>query len=282
MVKIPEIVEVQIQVDGLQKLVGQTIKEVILQDDAHTVIQNETVKEYKDRLEDTTIKEIFRLGKSIIFTLKTNKEESPIFLSTHLAFTGGFLYNIEDKYEKVRFTLGDGTFLIYKDLRKYGGTKVLTGKEIIARYKKKLGPDVLTANRFEIEAFLVVSSRSYNKSIKEMLLDQKILSGLGNIYACEILFKAGISPFKKASKVELPIYLELADIIKDTIQEAYQDGGSSIRDYTDVYGNKGKYQDKHKVYGRENCYCPRCGVKHRIKREKIAGRGTFFCSNCQK
>lgn len=278
----PEIVEVQIQVDGLQKIVGQTIKEVILQNDAHTVIQNDTVEEYKSRLENTEIYEIFRLGKSIIFALRTDKEDNPIFLSTHLAFTGGFLYNIEDKYEKIRFILSDGSFLIYKDLRKYGGSKVLTAKEIIPRYKKKFGADVLTSNRFEIEAFLVTGGLRYNKSIKEMLLDQKILSGLGNIYVCEVLFKAGISPFKKASDIEITSYMELADIIKDTIQEAYHDGGSSIRDYTDIFGNKGEYQNKHQVYGRENSYCPRCGTEHRIRRGAIGGRGTFFCSNCQK
>ena len=144
----------------------------------------------------------------------------------------------------------------------------------------QIGPEPLS-NSFN-EAYFVSTMRLKKTNIKSALLDQRVVAGLGNIYVCEALFRAGISPKRQALRISRQKLSSLVPIIKEILLEAISSGGSSLRDFKNASGDLGYFQHSFDVYGREgqDCYNTECDRK--IKRITQAGRSSFYCSNCQR
>jgi formamidopyrimidine-DNA glycosylase len=169
------------------------------------------------------------------------------------------------------FTLDDGQIL-YDDPRQFGRIEWSAGPP---KRVARLGPEPLEIG---IEEFRVRLKRKAR--IKALLLNQTFLAGLGNIYADESLFKAGIHPLASAAKLTATRAARLHQAIRETLMQAIAMGGSSISDYVDGNGERGWFQVQHCVYGREGEPCRRCGAP--IRRIVVSQRGTHFCAKCQR
>lgn len=277
---IPEVVEVQVQVDGLQKLIGCQIHSVSIHEGGEKIIKS---KQFEEAVESSRIFQIMRIGKYIVFTLIKAKNESGddeyVYMLVHLGMTGGFYLHKPNDHTRVTFKV-DEYALNYWDIRKFGSIKAFNADELV-RYisSKKLGVDALNSSKFEIEMALVDKFYGNNKNLKTLLLNQTIISGLGNIYANEALFRSGLHPELIPSEISLDDIKCLASQIKEVVIESYEAGGSSIKDYRNVLGEKGSYQEQHMVYGRKGYPCKTCGTT--IEKISIEGRSTFYCPSCQ-
>jgi formamidopyrimidine-DNA glycosylase len=178
-------------------------------------------------------------------------------------------------YLRAKFRLDDGTWLCFNDVRKFGMMWLVDDWALV---HSNLGPEPLD-EEFETAAFASLLKRRA-APIKSLLLDQTVLAGIGNIYADEALFAAGIDPRKPANKVTRPKAARLHDAIIAVLHEALGDRGSSFRDYVDGRGNEGRHQLKVKVYQRTDQPCYTCGTA--IRRVVVGGRSTHFCPKCQK
>lgn len=166
--------------------------------------------------------------------------------------------------------------LVFRDPRRFGGLWCFTSlQELFAMRWKQLGPDALQIGTARLRQSLAGTSRS----IKAALLDQRILAGIGNIYADEILFAAGIHPQSAASRLPADRYRRLALTIRHLLATAIAHGGSTVRDYIDGHGSAGSYAQCHRVYGRAAMPCTTCG--QRLCALIVAQRTTVFCSVCQ-
>ena len=170
--------------------------------------------------------------------------------------------------------------LVYNDPRRFGFFEIIRDKYSLEKKFKKLGPEPfsLKFNLKYIRSYL----KKKNKVIKNFLLDQNFVSGIGNIYASEILFLSGIKPHRKARNLNK---LECRKIIinsKKILKKAIYKGGSTIRDFENISGKKGKFQKEFKVYQREGLKCRRLNCKGVIKKKNISKRSSFFCGICQK
>ncbi len=188
------------------------------------------------------------------------------------------------KHDHVVFDTDDGTRVLFNDPRRFG-LLTLTTEDALDSHKllARMGPDPL-GNQFSAKS-LSGALRGKGTSIKAALLDQRVVSGLGNIYVCEALYRAGISPRRKAGTVAGRRTDRLVPAIKDVLNEAIAAGGSSLRDYVQPTGELGYFKYSWNVYGREGetCLTPDCASKGRtVKRLVQSGRSTFFCSGCQR
>jgi len=240
------------------------------------------------------IKRISRRSKYLLFYF--NKD---IVMLVHLGMTGKFIfinrknikyktsfyYNIDEKkdkkHDRVIFNLSNNQKLIYNDVRKFGFIKFLN-KDLLSKnlHLKKLGPEPLH-KKFTLNYF-----RNYilgkNRVIKETLMDQTFVSGLGNIYANEILFFSKIKPTKKTKDLLDEDIKKVIKFTKKILSKAIKLGGSSIKDFSSGNGKKGKFQQHFSVYGRkgEKCFNKTCNSN--IIKIVIANRASFYCPKCQK
>lgn len=272
----PELPEVQTVVDGLNSVAGGKVIERLV---VHWPGYIQGIS--PEKLETETINQRFisasRRGKYILIRLERN------YLILHLRMTGSVL-NLDPDEERTKHTHAEmffksGLRLGFSDVRKFGRLEYVLPQKIESRIAKmNLGPEPLESG-FTPEPFWE-NIRKSDRPVKNILLDQKIVAGLGNIYVCEILFQSGISPFKKGKDINL----EEADVIvrhtKEILAFAISKGGSSIRDYVNVDGKTGGMQNHFDVYGRAGEACTACGAT--LEKEKQAGRSTFFCPFCQK
>lgn len=188
------------------------------------------------------------------------------------------------KHDHVVFDTEDGIRVLFNDPRRFG-LLTLTTEEDLENHKllARMGPDPL-GNGFNAEV-LSAALKGKGTTIKAALLDQRVVAGLGNIYVCEALFRAGISPRRKASSVSGKRSDRLVPVIKDVLTEAIAAGGSTLRDYAQPSGELGYFKFSWNVYGREGepCSCDPDGKDGIVvKRIVQAGRSTFFCSRCQR
>ena len=170
--------------------------------------------------------------------------------------------------------------VIYNDPRRFGFFKLLKDEESFKLYLKNIGYEPLDKN-FTLK-YLKKNILFRNKCIKSILLDQKIISGIGNIYANEILFHSGLNPRKKGLKLKDFELKYLYKYSKLVLKKAILKGGSSIRDFRNTEGAKGSFQDNFKVYDKDNHNCPNKKCNYKIKKINISNRSTFYCENCQK
>ena len=218
------------------------------------------------------IKKIHRRGKYII--LKFNHGN----LIIHLGMTGiiKFLKNKQkiNKHDHYEIRLQDNTILRYNDIRKFGS--VHWAKNIKDNFLiKNLGVEPLS-NSFNYE-YIKKISKKRNVAIKNIIMDQKIVVGIGNIYASEALYMSKIKPNKNCKLLSADNFKNLVKSIKKVLQKSIKAGGTSIKDFQNVDGSPGYFKQKLLIYGLEKC---RCGKN--IKNIKISGRSSFYCSNCQK
>lgn len=197
------------------------------------------------------------------------------------AVTGGFHHDLRtpEKHDHVVLDMEGGARVTFNDTRRFGMMDLIAKGEN-HKLLAALGPEPL-GNEFHAE-YLADRLSGRKTPIKAALLDQKIISGLGNIYVCEALFRAGIHPATHAGDTTPDKISALVPIIRDVLNEAIDAGGSSLRDYRQTDGELGYFQHSFQVYGREGeaCKTPRCAGK--VSRIVQSGRSSFFCPSCQR
>ena len=239
-------------------------------------------------------KKISRRSKYLLFYF--NKD---ILMIVHLGMTGkfffvnrkqkkyktSFYYDINEdkdkKHDRIIFDLSNNQKLIYNDIRKFGFikfTKQVNLDENI--HLKHLGPEPLSV-KFNIRYFKNYIAGK-KRTIKDILMDQKFISGLGNIYVNEILFFSGVRPEKKIKKLTDIEIQKIINFSKKIILKAIALGGSSIKDFSSSSGKKGSFQQHFSVYGKKGENCSKVKCKGKIKKIVIANRASFFCAYCQK
>ena len=246
---------------------------------------------FADRLEGATVQRIDRRAKYLLAPLSTGET-----WVTHLGMTGRFTLDgaqlgefeeaapIAGKHEHVSLCAvkgGTTTRVGFADARRFGFMGLIPTDEVESHpWFAGLGPEPL-GNAFS-GAHLAEALAGKKQNIKVSLLDQRIVAGLGNIYVCEALFRARISPLIEAGKVSRPRLETLAAVVRDVLNDAIAAGGSTLRDFANADGGQGYFQHRFDVYGREGQPCPGEGCKGVVKRIVQAGRSTFYCPSCQK
>jgi formamidopyrimidine-DNA glycosylase len=280
----PELPEVETIKRNLQKeLTHKTILRAEI--DTPSLIMEPQLNEYLSKIQNNQILKIKRRGKYIIFSLDTQYQ-----LIVHLGMSGRLEYqpkkqsyknNIKtfDKHNHLFFFLNDGSILVYNDIRKFGKIWFLKKQTKLSRIEN-LGFEPL-GKEFTFVQFLKLL-KNCKTNIKKLLMDQKKIAGIGNIYANEILFHSGIHPLRKSNLLSREEAKKLYVNIKKILIEAIKLNGTTMLDesFRDLKGNKGRYGSVIKVYGKKNGICPVCG-RH-LQTIRIDNRSTFLCPNCQK
>jgi formamidopyrimidine-DNA glycosylase len=187
--------------------------------------------------------------------------------------------DMPNKSTRVIFNLSDGSVLYFNDQRKFGWIKLRdTRNEIGDKFLDKLGPEPLEKG-FSWQVLRDNMSRRKKTPVKVALLDQQVVAGVGNIYACEACFLAGIDPRIKSGDLSESQFKKLYKGVIESLQNGIKYGGSSKTNFINPEGKKGTFLDFAFVYGREKLLCKNCGTM--IKKIKLGGRGTFFCPQCQ-
>ena len=271
----PELPEVETVRRGLEKLIlGKKITTI---DIRYPKMIKTDLDQFQKELPGQVVKSMGRRGKYLLFYL-TDK-----VLISHLRMEGKYFYYPdqvpERKHAHVLIHFEDGGTLVYEDVRKFG-TMELLAPELLDAYfvSKKLGPEP-TEEDFDLEIFIGALKKS-KKPIKSHLLDQTLVTGLGNIYVDEVLWRAKVHP---ASLSQSLTRAEATAIHNQTISvlgQAVEKGGSTIRTYTNAFGEDGTMQDFHQVYDKTGEACSRCGAI--IEKIQLGGRGTHFCPKCQR
>ena len=213
------------------------------------------------------VQSVRRLGKNIVITLDGG------LLIVHLGMTGKLLIDAPTTpYTHAVITLDQGV-LLYDDIRQFG--RITWGEQLPA-HVAALGPDALAVTAEEFIAIM----KPRRSRIKPLLLNQKLLTGMGNIYCDEALFRASIHPRANALRISRAKYIRLHAAMRELLLLAIEKGGSSISDYVDTEGRRGSFQDFHQVYGKEGEPCVHCSAP--IKKIVVAQRGTHYCPNCQR
>lgn len=271
----PELPEVETVRRGLEKLIlGKKIASL---DIRYPKMIKTDLDQFQKELPGQVVKSMGRRGKYLLFYL-TDK-----VLISHLRMEGKYFYYPdqvpERKHAHLYIQFEDGGTLVYEDVRKFG-TMELLAPELLDAYfvSKKLGPEP-TEQDFDLEIFRGFLKKS-KKPIKSHLLDQTLVAGLGNIYVDEVLWRAKVHP---ASPSQSLTRAEATAIHEQTIEvlgQAVEKGGSTIRTYTNAFGEDGTMQEFHQVYDKTGEACSRCGSI--IEKIQLGGRGTHFCPKCQR
>ncbi len=265
----PELPEGETIKQELEKAVlGKKIIEVCVHHP--TVIRQPSVNKFKKELTGVSIKHILRKAKVLILELSNGKS-----LVIHLKMTGQLVYPGNGKNARVSFHLSDGKTLDFNDRRLFADLRLLDDWRNL-KFIQGLGPEPfdLTLDKFK-------EMLSHKKTkIKPLLMDQTFISGVGNLYVAEALFRARIHPERPAVSLSEKEKELLFKEIKDTLSEAIKYKGSSVDQYVQLSGERGDYVKHHKVYDREGKPCFVC--KTAIRRIALGGRGTYFCPKCQR
>lgn len=209
-----------------------------------------------------------RKGKYLIFGLDAG------WMTVHLRMTGKLLVDGEHTpWTRAEIELDNGHSLVFTDVRQFG--RMLWSRDFPAAVAR-LGPDALDLSATDFLARL----QGHRSSLKPLLLNQQVLSGLGNIYVDESLHRARIHPLSVAARLSRTRLLRLHGAVAEVLAEALAAGGSSISDYVDAEGRRGEFQRAHRVYGREGEPCINCETP--IRRIVVVQRGTHFCPRCQR
>jgi formamidopyrimidine-DNA glycosylase len=270
----PELPEVETIKRELNKtIINKKIVDVIVNN--AKVIRGMDEEKFIKELKNVKIKNIIRKGKLLIFELSSGKS-----LTIHLKMTGQLVYPRQGgaslgKATKASFKFTGGKILDFNDVRLFGELKIVDNWQDL-KFIKELGPEPFN---IDSEKFRQMLAKRKTK-IKVLLMDQKIISGIGNLYANEALFRAKIDPRRSANSLSDKEKDLLFEETKNTLSEAIKYKGSSVDNYVQVSGKQGNYVQYHKVYDREGEKCLKC--KGIIKRIVLGGRGTYICPQCQK
>ena len=288
----PELPEVEVVKRSLtNKVQNLIIKKVKINDDR---LRYRIDKKNIRKIVGLKIIRIERRSKFLLFFF-----DKDIVMLVHLGMTGkfffinqqnfkfktSFYYDISDtkeqKHDRIIFFFNKNKKLIYNDVRKFGFIKFFKNKDYSNNlHIKNLGPEPLG------EAFNYIYFKRYikdrNRVIKDILMDQKFLSGVGNIYANEILFLSKVKPTRKVKTLKVYEIKKIINLTKIILKSAIEFGGSSIKDFSSSNGKKGSYQQHFHVYGKKGLPCSNSSCKRKIAKSSVSNRATFFCSKCQK
>lgn len=244
------------------------------------VLREVSAQGLRKRVTGTSIDRAWRRAKLVVLDLSTGDRivVQPRFTGALLIDTGTNLDERELRYSTLRFDLEDGRAVHYRDIRRLGTVALMPPKRF-DEYTATLGIEPLDP-AFTAE-HLSVLLRSSRQATKKVLMDQRVLAGVGNIYANEALWRAKIDPSRVANRVSAEESALLRDAIVSVLSESIEQRGTSFRDYRDATGSRGSFAARLSVYGREGAPCPRCG--HRlIATHAIDGRSSVLCAHCQK
>lgn len=272
----PELPEVETVKNTLKRqILNKKIKQVTIYNS--NTIEYPSIEIFQKQIINETIKDIKRRGKWILFELDN------FYLLSHLRMEGKyFIRNNEEeklKYELVTFEFTDQTTLRYCDMRKFGKMHLLP-KDTISK--------VPPLNELGLEPWDNLLTPTYLKEkwnkktlpIKTALLDQTVIVGIGNIYADEILFLSNLNPLKKVNNLTIKDRENIIINTRKVLEQAIENGGTTIRSYTSSEGVHGRFQQQLLVHNQDNKECTICHDK--IIKIKVGGRGTYYCPTCQK
>ena len=287
----PELPEVETVRRGLAELIpGKTVK---------AVYQLDSPKSFPNADADV---HHFLVGARILYVKRRAKVllielDSKYSLVIHLKMTGQLVYRgqtvfgaghpndsligvLPDRSTRVVIEFIDGSTLYFNDQRKFGWVKLMPTLEVPnIDFMKKVGPEPLEAD-FTAEQFAERFKRRARTNIKSALLDQTVIAGVGNIYADESLWGAKIDPHRLTGSLSDTDFAVLHEELRAVMNLAIEKGGSTDKNYVNAEGKRGGYMDFARVFRREGLKCPRCG--NEISKIRWAGRGTHYCTNCQK
>ncbi len=286
----PELPEVEIVKQSLEKKVKfKIINNVLIK---NRNLRFKVQSNFEKILTKKKIINIYRKSKYIIIHVTGNH-----FLIIHLGMSGTLHYVKENtnnlnsnmsfyhnsklpkKHNHAEFIFSNFK-VVYNDPRRFGFFKILNSQNDLINYFKKKGPepfDKLFSSRYIKKKLF-----KKEKNIKNFLLDQSFISGIGNIYANEILYYSKINPFKSGKEITKHQIEKLIKFSKYVLNKAIKKGGSTIKNFKNVKGKFGSYQKEFKVYDREGKNCPRKNCNQKIIKFNISNRSTFLCNNCQK
>ncbi|MGC8872048.1 MAG: DNA-formamidopyrimidine glycosylase [Caldimicrobium sp.] len=270
----PELPEVEtIRRDLTSRILNKTLNEI-------SVLHKNFLTKSKISLTELLTlkgKKLLSLERKGKYLFLNFEEKTLIF---HLGLTGALILDLHPipenlkKHHLLTMTFEQNT-LHYIDIRKFGKIYLIDSLKI-SFFLNRIGPDAL---QIEFEKFRELLQK-HNLKIKTLLLNQRLISGLGNIYTDEVLFRAKINPERLSNTLSEEEVKSLYEIMKSLLKEAILLRGSSVKNYVDGEGKRGKFQERHLVYGKKGRPCPECGTPLQYK--KINQRGTVFCPNCQK
>jgi formamidopyrimidine-DNA glycosylase len=285
----PELPEVEIVRQSLNKIIRQKkVKKVIIR---NKNLRIKLPNNFKKSLENKIINKVSRFSKYLIINLQNNE-----FCLIHLGMSGTIhltrnkkknystnlsFYNspyLPKKHNHIEIIF-DNFRIIYNDPRRFGFFQLIKTNDKLKKRFSHLGPEPFDY-KFNLNYFKNFI-KNKKKSVKDLLIDQKFVSGIGNIYANEILFLSKINPNKKIKLLNNKDCIQIIKDSKKILLNSIQKGGSSIRDFKNTKGIKGSFQDNFKVYQRENLNCKRIACKGKIVKIVISNRSTFFCNLCQ-
>jgi formamidopyrimidine-DNA glycosylase len=287
----PELPEVETTVRGLKLKVLNRAFIDVWSDWKKIIKKPRDFELFKKELNNKKIKKVWRRAKNIIFDLSDNYS-----LLVHQKMTGHLLVGrwqekkgawkpekpgpLNDPYNRfihLIFFLDNKEMLVLSDARKFAKVELWKTKDLLKEFEK-LGPEPLEKD-FTFEKFKKVLKGKKQK-VKQVIMDQSVIAGVGNIYASEALWQAKIHPEKSVAKLTEKELKLLYQSIKKVLELAVKLGGESFSDYRKPDGTKGNFDSERKAYKREGQKCHRCGTK--IKRIKVGQRSAFFCPRCQK
>lgn len=287
MPELPEVETVRLQLR--YKVNAKTIAKVVVFH-PKSVAHDSTISK---KLKNKTIADIDRVGKLMIFSFIG---EENLFLLAHLKMTGQFFYvdatgqvvggghsfTAKDRilpsaHSRVAFHFTDGTVLYFNDMRLFGYTKLAT-REDVANARNRFGPEPIDPE-FDC-AWFAATLRKRKTTVKAALLDQSFVAGLGNIYVDEALWRAKVSPLRRANTVTKAEAVALCASTGDVMNESIKVGGTTFQHFVDTDGDAGNFTDYLQVFGKQGTACSRC--KSIIIKTRCAGRGTHYCPGCQK
>ena len=286
----PELPEVEIVRQSLDKKIRQKkVKKVIIR---NKNLRIKLSNSFKKSLENKKICKVSRFSKYLIINLSNDE-----FCIIHLGMSGT-IHLIDDKNKKKLTNLSfynspllpqkhnhieiifDKFKIIYNDPRRFGFLQMIKNRVDLKKRFEHLGPEPFD-KKFNLN-FFKKFIKDKKRKIKDLLIDQKFVSGIGNIYANEILFDSKINPNKKIKLLKINECNRIILNSKKVLLKAIKKGGSSIKDFKDAEGSKGSFQDSFKVYQRDGLKCKEINCKGIILKKKISKRSTFFCNICQK
>ncbi len=277
----PELPEVETIVRDLKKVIpGKEIKRVRVRDSL--LLRGIPKRVFVAALQSQIIKDVHRRGKAIVIALFSGK-----FWVIQLKMTGQVIVQTPESSSRVAsapwpatrmiFELSGGVKMFYNDVRRFGRHWVGDDWKDCEHFRN-LGPEPLSQDL--TAEVLGAKLKGLRRAIKPLLLDSAFIAGIGNIYACEILFRAGLAPWRQALTLRAPQAARLYTEIVAVLSEAIAGRGTSLRNYRDGGGDPGMFGTRLAVYGREREACLRCGGP--VARVVLSGRGTFYCGKCQK
>jgi formamidopyrimidine-DNA glycosylase len=269
--RVPELPEVEtIRTQLEPRLVGRRLDLVSIFDPRLT--RPLDPREVSAELEGARVEAVERRGKYLVLRLDSGSS-----LLVHLRMTGSFGF-MPTSHERAVLELEGGERLVYRDVRRFGTWLVVDAVELEPYLSAKNGPEPLSS-RFT-SAWLANQLSTRRAPLKAVLLDQRVVAGLGNIYADEALWRARLSPLRSAESVDPEDVPRLQRAIRAALRAGIARQGASLRDYATPDGASGAMQEEFNVYGREGEPCPRCGTP--IAKARVGGRGTWYCPRCQR